>query len=557
MPKEKRSHHHAHHPRESIERMVFVGGGAKGVVYPGAYDAMVRTGAFEDVKEISGASVGSSTAALVAFGMSPDALMRFLQMDFSMLMGERVGSLFRRNTSGVRFITKDGSGILNAIRAGIIETIQAYFFEMDDLELFLSQHPEIGELWTRIKSMRCPKITFQDLALLNQLDPGKFKRLTVVGTVYPTGELQIFNAEQTPEIEIALACRASSSLPVFLEPVSMVIGTEMKKIVDGGVYDNVPTDYFDVSHSTGTYTRNKKKTRTLVFMLDAVSNESKSPLFHALHSQSPDPYQMKYREHFEYTFGLKRVAGMKPLYCPAEQKKESYKRLQKKYALQTVNLRAAPVDTMAFDLAARLMRVMTVFGYLDTVNYLINHDLHRDCLSTVEFNAESFHLEMVGTFCEIYAAVRLGSGRSLKDDYLWNKLSQPNMTLLDRYYLIRNVAGYNVKSAATFALTRAVEFANNKITSETLFKETYRESFKRSSFFSISKITGQCVFKTSTLTNQLKNQNMFSLFAKRVQEHRSKTRTDEIFGALNKLDKFNHDYISYQESSVPDNKSLN
>lgn len=41
------------------------------------------------------------------------------------------------------------------------------------------------------------------------IDPEKFKDLYITAVNKGTGELEIFNADNTPDIEIALACRAS------------------------------------------------------------------------------------------------------------------------------------------------------------------------------------------------------------------------------------------------------------------------------------------------------------------------------------------------------------
>ncbi|MCZ6903652.1 MAG: patatin-like phospholipase family protein [Rickettsia endosymbiont of Ixodes persulcatus] len=68
----------------------------------------------------------------------------------------------------------------------------------------------------------------------------KYKDLVITATQQDTGKLTIFNSFDTPNVEIALACRASASIPLVFEPVEI----NGKKYVDGGYLDNIPTKYF-------------------------------------------------------------------------------------------------------------------------------------------------------------------------------------------------------------------------------------------------------------------------------------------------------------------------
>jgi len=72
---------------QAITRLVFSGGGAKGVVYPGSYRALQQTGVLSSVSDISGASAGAITASLIAIGMpSADFRMKSLTTNFANLI---------------------------------------------------------------------------------------------------------------------------------------------------------------------------------------------------------------------------------------------------------------------------------------------------------------------------------------------------------------------------------------------------------------------------------------------------------------------------------------
>ncbi|MBL0089349.1 MAG: patatin-like phospholipase family protein [Ideonella sp.] len=59
-------------PPPKIETITFSGGGGKGAALPGAVRALEDSGVLKDVKTVTGASVGSMTAALVAGGITAD-----------------------------------------------------------------------------------------------------------------------------------------------------------------------------------------------------------------------------------------------------------------------------------------------------------------------------------------------------------------------------------------------------------------------------------------------------------------------------------------------------
>lgn len=526
-----------------IKRLVFSGGGAKGVVYPGAYQALVETGVFQDVDEVAGVSVGSITAAFIAMGISPKRFRQLTNIDFTQLMGNRVGKVFGHNAKGVRFFTKDGRHLLEFIRKGIIEAIQSFREEVVKIENFLDSHPEVKTVLDKLDT-DSPVFTFRDLAILNQIAPKGFKKLTMIGAIAPHCELQIFNDHLTPDVEVALACRASSSIPGIFEPVTIQIGSEKKTIIDGGVFDNLPTQYFETDGSDECTLKNMKA-QTLVFAFGEGVRHDNTAVFHAIHGNRPRPFEASYRERFERNVLASRLGEITPGYDLVARKEEGFNKLREEFALRTVELHVSTISTRDFALASQKSREMSAMGYLDSMNYVINHELYDE-----HFQPNQFYQHMIGVFDKVYRAVLLGAGKNPEHDELLVKMKASGRSLQNCFHHILSDAYHHVDSPVVFALSRSVEFINKQIDAETLFKETYEESFKQSSFFSISKITGECIFFSSTLHDKLNQKNMFDLFDHRAKDSSSQTRTQAVFDSLNQIDEFNHDYQAYEQCSV-------
>lgn len=83
--------------------------------------------------------------------------------------------------------------------------------------------------------------------MLRVIAPDTFKDLVVTATSRDTGDLTIFDSRNTPDVEIALACRASASIPIVFEPVTI----NGKQYVDGGYRDNLPLSHFNEHNANG------------------------------------------------------------------------------------------------------------------------------------------------------------------------------------------------------------------------------------------------------------------------------------------------------------------
>eukprot|EP00929_Paragymnodinium_shiwhaense_P084682 TRINITY_DN45305_c0_g1_i2.p1 TRINITY_DN45305_c0_g1~~TRINITY_DN45305_c0_g1_i2.p1 ORF type:complete len:439 (-),score=65.05 TRINITY_DN45305_c0_g1_i2:140-1456(-) len=90
-------------------------------------------------------------------------------------------------------------------------------------------------------------ITFRELHE-HSCGQGSCKALRLPATNVNTGRLQWFSADDTPDIKVALAVRASSSIPIFYQPtiITMPDGHEYY-FVDGGALRNLPHDAFPLT----------------------------------------------------------------------------------------------------------------------------------------------------------------------------------------------------------------------------------------------------------------------------------------------------------------------
>ena len=109
----------------------------------------------------------------------------------------------------------------------------------------IEQNPELAKQKLLDKCRPGGKICFKDLATMHLLAPQKFKDLHVTAVQQSNGELKIFNAVSSPDVEIALACRASASIPIVFQSVEI----DGIKYVDGGFRDNTPYQAFDKKHT--------------------------------------------------------------------------------------------------------------------------------------------------------------------------------------------------------------------------------------------------------------------------------------------------------------------
>ncbi len=202
------------------KNLVFKGGGVKGIAYVGALKAFENANVISQITGFAGTSAGAITASLAACRISSDALNTFL------------GTTNYNNF-------KDKGGIFNFLNdlTNHFGVYEGDYFLDDWYKTFLSQQGVD------------PEITFAGVT-------AKFgTNLKVFSTDLNTQAIQEFSTKQTPDVQIAMAVRASMSIPMFFrawqfpdsQPNDHIFG-------DGGVMYNYPIDAFDADETAANQT---------------------------------------------------------------------------------------------------------------------------------------------------------------------------------------------------------------------------------------------------------------------------------------------------------------
>jgi len=207
------------------------------------------------------------------------------------------------------------------------------------------------------------KIYFKDLALLREIDPVRFKDLIVTAVRRDNAELKIFSAEETPNVEIALACRASASIPLVFQSVDI----DGVQYVDGGYRDNVPTKYFkEISEDP------KQKGRTVALAFG--SNEPDDPVQIALYSSRERIYKFGAITKFVMNVLFKIAAKVGGVFKYTESEEATAQSLRRQ-AGHVVALDPKGVGTLSFDKAQANADYLCVKGEVQADRYLENQSL--------------------------------------------------------------------------------------------------------------------------------------------------------------------------------------
>jgi NTE family protein len=454
----------------TIKRLVFSGGGARGVVYSGAYAAMEETGVFQDIEAIAGSSAGAITASLLAVGLPPKEFQATLRTtDFSKLLGEK---------SKGAYITKDAELLYRFLQENINKPIISFLEKQKILD------KTCQTILDKLTNNQQTSITFGELHTLREhySEQKQFKDLTVTATKEEDGSLTFFNHKTAPDVEIALACKASGAIPVVLEPVTI----KGIKYVDGGISDNIPASAFEQN--------NAKKSETLLFAFVEGNPTEKNKtwsqriwtfifcnqaVWNALYGSRPDPDEPKSKlfnppiwEAVWRNYMSKWLSSLKTDYTITDKKDEGFQRIRDDYTLRTVGLGVNDLLSAKFVQATRTARFMSVRGYLDTMDMVFNHDLHHvEIGKTQDQYPNEFYAEVVMNFVCIYKATLCASGKDPSRDAFLKQISSDKRSLLSTYYLIRDTAQGASTSNEAFALTRAVEYRKGELTHDALERE--------------------------------------------------------------------------------------
>ena len=191
--------------------IVLSGGGARGIGYPGVYKALVDAQIMADVKSISGASAGALAAAVMAVGINPEKFREdLLQVNMATLAGQ---------------FDFFGPNIIPGFTA-TLEPLKNFLNQLlvNATADFLAKQPclteEVSDLGKHFNNSN-HVMTFEELHILNQAFPRQFKNLIIPALDFITSNITFFEYTHFPKVSIALACIASSALPVKFSMVKI------------------------------------------------------------------------------------------------------------------------------------------------------------------------------------------------------------------------------------------------------------------------------------------------------------------------------------------------
>jgi NTE family protein len=208
-----------------IKNLVFKGGGVRGRAYAGVIEVLEENKLLDDVRSVAGTSAGAITACLLALRYNAKEITSISSaMDFPSFLDKK---------NYFRILTKFG-----------IYSGDAFLEWMESLI-----KRNIGH----------NNATFRDLYDWCGRD------LHIFATDLNTNTLKRFSTQQTPEISIAEAVRASMSIPFFFKAWKFSYSLPDDHLyADGGIMYNYPLTAFDQD--------GKPNPETVGFFLDNLSS---------------------------------------------------------------------------------------------------------------------------------------------------------------------------------------------------------------------------------------------------------------------------------------------
>jgi predicted acylesterase/phospholipase RssA len=249
--------------------LVFEGGGAKGMVFVGAYEEFIGRG--HTLGRLLGTSAGAITAALLAAGYTPDEMLEALtekengKSVFSGFMGEPAPFTQEEiSASAIRALLRNVNlkllpgFIENRLDDAITEALAQnpgarHFFAFVERGGWFAADRFVAWLTTKLDSgpwkgaqRRFSSMTLAQFFAATQVD------LSVVASDTSDGRLLVLNHRTAPECPVVWAVRMSMSIPLVWNEVSWAtewgayLGRTLTghTVVDGGVLSNFPIELF-------------------------------------------------------------------------------------------------------------------------------------------------------------------------------------------------------------------------------------------------------------------------------------------------------------------------
>ncbi len=279
-----------------IENIVLQGGGAKGVGYIGALKNMFKGGIFSNLKRVAGSSAGALTATALSCGVSTEQLeavgLRVQKASIEKMSNLRLEypGLLNKFIWGIAFFGK-ASGVVCEVDKIAHNNVKDFLDQVlpEDLGILTTKERERISILqepfgSRVRlpedgsSEPCPMVTFQDLIMLRKLPGGPeiFKELTITGWNASFKRTEYFNADNSPEMPIALAARVSMALPFAFNGLRLdtskytpdiLMSSRKVRLYDGGVGSNLPSEIF-IRTNKSQVNQEAAQAATLSFILD-------------------------------------------------------------------------------------------------------------------------------------------------------------------------------------------------------------------------------------------------------------------------------------------------
>ena len=216
-------------PTKQINTITFSAGGAKGVVYAGAIEALFDCGVMPGVKDLYGASIGSMTAAFLAAGMGKDEIIKIFKSDnISSELGLGKWAYYSSDKLE-KFVNRK---ISDSIKEKLVELSK----------LSESDPPAFLENIQRKVNSSQERVTFDDLQNLHTDFPEHFKKPHITAARV-NGKKVVFNHQNTPEAAVSEAVRASTAIPVkFLRKKYSYTRVDDANIFEEGYYLEMKED---------------------------------------------------------------------------------------------------------------------------------------------------------------------------------------------------------------------------------------------------------------------------------------------------------------------------
>lgn len=255
-------------PAPLLENLILRGGGAKGIGNPPALIEMEKQGKLDGLKHVVGTSAGALTALCLASGHSS---LEFQNISDSTKMTSllKTPDGFEKRYPTLKFgtIGANGGAAVEIADRNSAKKVSDYLQEQwtknepafkEKLERLVAaenqRSPGAGDqARERLRKLQNQNldsnrtdqmITFNDLRLLHQLEPSKFRELTLTGWDEKNKSSTYFNAADYPDMPIAVAGRISMAIPPAFASVKYdpKDGKGVRDFADGGIGTNMPSE---------------------------------------------------------------------------------------------------------------------------------------------------------------------------------------------------------------------------------------------------------------------------------------------------------------------------